>query len=58
MRTSTAVGIEGIETKYETGVRCTNCGFLGVARLEKGILVPDSECPNCECMNTLARVVT
>jgi len=44
--------------KYEAKVKCINCGFLGIARIEKSIPVSHAECPECDCPNVLQRIIT
>ena len=44
--------------KYEAKVKCNNCSFLGLAKIEKGTMVSQAECPMCDCMHVLQRVVT
>lgn len=49
--------IAGIEGKYETMVKCGNCSYIGIARIERGTPIPDAECPNCDCPRMLHRIV-
>lgn len=44
--------------KYEAKVKCINCGFLGVARIDRSVLVSHAECPECDCPNVLQRIIT
>jgi len=44
--------------KYEAKVKCNNCGFLGIARIDKSIMVNQAECPECDCPRVLQRVIT
>jgi len=49
--------ITGYIGKYEANVMCGNCGFVGKASLECGKKVSQNECPECDCLGLLRKVI-
>lgn len=55
---------DGIATmgSYTMDADCTNCGWAGTVKIEKGVKAPGigigdrrAKCPNCECLTIQAR---